>query len=278
VACHVIVVPYDLDVLRQGNGAGPEALALHGAIGNFDVGVTTVIDTPPNAVSQVRQCIAIDVAVARAVQRARSAGDVPIVLAGNCHSCLGTLSGIGARTSIIWFDAHGDLNTPDTTETGYFDGMALATALGWGWQTLTRQIPGFRRAIDSDTILIGGRDLDPAERALLEQSRITHHLPAPLSNAVAPEFGAALADTSRPRNVYVHLDLDVLDPSELHANRFDVPGGVSVAWLEDALTKLRQRHDIAAVAVTAYDPSYTAPGKAAAIVNRLLRALLHTGP
>jgi arginase len=278
VNIHAIAAPYDLDRRGLGSGAGPEALLAHHVLEGFATVDRTTIEIETTPFSQVQFCIAVDAAIANAVAHARSAGSMPVVLAGNCHSCLGTLAGIGERTGITWFDAHGDLNTPDTTETGYFDGMALANALGWGWHTLTRQIPGFRAANATDTILIGGRDLDPAERTVLEQSGVAHYLPQARNNGTGAEFDAALDNTALPRSVYVHLDLDVLDPSELHANRFNVPGGVSAAWMEDALRKLRQRHDIAAVGVTAYDPSYTAAAKAAPIVNRLLRALLHTGP
>jgi arginase len=244
----------------------------------IDVADITTIDTTITASSQVQSCIALDASIAIAVQRSRAAGLVPIVLSGNCHSCLGTLSGLGPRTSIVWFDAHGDLNTPDTTETGYFDGMALGTALGWGWKTLTQQLPGFQPAKESDAVLVGGRDLDAAERILLERSRIAHHTPAALSDRPSRELSELLSDDSRPRTAYVHLDLDVIDPSELRANRFGVSGGVRVAWLEEALRAVRRRHEIAAVAVTAYDPAYAPPEHAAPIVNRLLRALLHTTP
>jgi arginase len=278
VACQAIIVPYDLDRLRQANGAGPEALVSNGTLEGLDVGGTTAIEVSTSAASQIQQCIAIDAAIAKAVRPVCDAGDVAIVFSGNCHACLGSLSGIGARAAIIWFDAHGDLNTPDTTESGYFDGMALATALGWGWTAMTRQIPGFAAANECDAVLAGGRDLDAAERQLLEQSRVSHHAPAPLADRVSKDFQHLLSAASRPRRAYVHLDLDVIDPSLMRANRFNAPGGVTVDWLEAALRIVRHHHDIAAVGVTAYDPSYTAPSTAAPIVNRLLRALLHTGP
>jgi arginase len=278
VALQAVLVPYDLDALRHGNGAGPEALVSNGALDGLDVGGTTSIEVSTGAASQIQQCIAIDAAIARAVHPVCDAGDVAIVFSGSCHACLGSLSGIGARAAIIWFDAHGDLNTPDTTESGYFDGMALATALGWGWTAMTRQIPGFAAANEDDVVLAGGRDLDAAERQLLEQSRVSHHAPAPLAQRVSKDFEHALSAPSRPRRAYVHLDLDVIDPSLMRANRFNAPGGVTVDWLEAALRIVRHHHDIAAVGVTAYDPSYTAPATAAPIVNRLLRALLHTGP
>jgi arginase len=277
VACHAILVPYDLDMLRQRNGAGPEALASNGALAGLALAGTTSIEVPDGAASQLQQCIAIDAAIARAVHPVCDAGGIPIVFSGNCHACLGSLAGIGARASIIWFDAHGDLNTPETTVTGYFDGMSLATALGWGWTAMTRQIPGFEPAEESDALLVGGRDLDAGEQLLLERSRVSHYRPDPLAAVMSKDLEHALS-ASRPRRAYVHLDLDVIDPSVMRANRFNAPGGVTVEWLETVLRAVRGSYDIAAVGVAAYDPSCTPPAQAAPIVNRLLRALLHTGP
>jgi arginase len=72
----------------------------------------------------------------------------PIVLAGNCNSCLGTLAGIGQNgLGIVWFDAHGDFNTPETTVSGFLDGMGLAMATGRCWRSLLRTIPGFSPSV-----------------------------------------------------------------------------------------------------------------------------------
>ena len=179
-----------------------------------------------------------------------------------------------SATDIIWFDAHGDLNTPDTSITGYFDGMALATALGWSWTELAKSIPGFTPRAERDVLLVGGRDLDSQEQARLSQSQVRYYAPPPMSTVDRdPDFASAIA-TSSSRQVYVHLDLDVLDPSELAANRFTVPDGVSIAWLESALRTLRAHCTVAAVGVSAYNPAYSEPSVAAPIVNRLLKALL----
>ena len=84
---------------------------------------TTTITVESQASSEIQQCMAIDAALAAAARQACEGGDVPVVFSGNCHACLGSLAGIGGPAAIVWFDAHGDLNTPETTETGYFDGM-----------------------------------------------------------------------------------------------------------------------------------------------------------
>ena len=274
---HTILVPYDFAALRLGSGAGPEALAANGVLKGLPVSATTTIAAESPASSEIQHCIAIDAALASAARKAHEAGEVPVVFSGNCHACLGSLAAIGAPVAIVWFDAHGDLNTPETTETGYFDGMALATALGWCWTNLVRQIPGFVAADERDVVLAGGRDLDRGERVRLRRSYLRHYQPPALTDALEAGFAAAIAGPAGRQRVYVHLDLDVIDPSELSANRFKVPGGVSVAWLEAALRQVGARYDIAGIGVTAYDPSLTPPAIAAPIVNRLLRALAPVG-
>jgi arginase len=274
VSLHAILVPYYLGKARVANGLGPEALVASGALERLNIHTTSTIEVELNASSEIQQCIAIDAALSSAITDLGQ-GAVPIVFSGNCHACLGTLSGTQSASDIIWFDAHGDLNTPDTSVTGYFDGMALATALGWSWTELTKMIPEFTPRAESDVLLVGARDLDPQEHDRLMRSRIRHYAPPALSAADSdPQFAAAIPPSSSNREVYVHLDLDVLDPSELPVNRFTVPGGVSIAWLEQALRAVRERRTVAAVGVSAYNPAYSDPSLAAPIVNRLLKALL----
>lgn len=278
MALHTILVPYNLGALRHGTGAGPEALAASGCMDGLAVAASTTIELASQASNEIERCFQVDAALAHAARRARERGEVPVVLSGNCHACLGTLAALERPAAVVWFDAHGDVNTPDTTITGFFDGMALATALGWCWNGLAREIPRFAAVREDDVLLAGGRDLDPAERDRLEGSQICHYAPPPRAVAADADaaFAAALRTRGPARVAYVHLDLDVIDPSELWANRFKVPEGVSVTWLEAALVTVRERYEIGAVGVSAYDPSCTAPGHAAPIVNRLLTALLGT--
>jgi arginase len=272
MALHTILVPYHFGSLRSGTGAGPEALASTGVMDSLPVSGTTTITVESPASSEIQQCIAIDAALAAAARQACERGEVPVVFSGNCHACLGSIAGIGPG-AIVWFDAHGDLNTPETTETGYFDGMALATALGWSWTNLARQIPGFASVEERDVLLVGGRDLDRLERVRLRRSNVRHYLPPPLAEGADAAFTAAI--TAGPtKRAYIHIDLDVIDPSELWANQFKAPGGVSVSWLVAALREVRKHCEIAGVAVTAYDPAFTAPATASPIVNRLLKTLV----
>jgi arginase len=268
------LVPYHLASLRQGTGAGPEALVAAGALAGIPTAnVQTII--APAAANEVHACVTIDTALAVAARAARQSGAIPLVLSGNCHSCLGTLAATGPDVSIVWFDAHGDLNTPNTTETGFFDGMALASAIGWAWRSMVRRIPGFQPVREEHVLLAGGRDLDPAERDLVSRSRVRHFMPPALrsDDETAAAFADALTSASSPRATYVHIDLDVLDVTELRANRYASAGGVSVGWLETALRTIRSRKEIAAVAVTSYDPECHDVREVSSIVNRLTSAL-----
>ncbi len=270
-----LLVPYNLGELRTATGSGPEAILAAGGLAGLRVSDTRTI-VAVGATNEIQACIGIDAALALEARQAAAASNVLVVLSGNCHACLGTLAAVGPDVAIVWFDAHGDLNTPDTTETGFFDGMALATALGWTWSGLTATINGFRPIAEENVLLVGGRDLDRGERDRLDRSRVGHYAPPPLTcdERSTTDFANVLAARRQPRTVYVHIDLDMLDPTVVTANKHAAPGGVSASWLESALRTIRRQKDIAAIGVTSYDPSCHAAAEVATIVNRLLAAAL----
>jgi len=183
----------------------------------------------------------------------------PLVLAGNCGSSLGTLAGLNPvqePVGIVWFDAHGDFNTPETTVSGFLDGMGLAMATGHCWRGLSATIPGFVPVPDRNVVHAGARDLDPSERELFQHSEITVVDAARirqmgLRQAFEPALAALQAEV---RRVYVHLDLDVLDTSEARANEFAPPGGLTVDEAYRAIRMIGERFTISAAAITAYDP------------------------
>jgi arginase len=179
-----------------------------------------------------------------------------LVLSGNCNSAVGTLSGLTpARRATFWFDAHGDCNTPDTTTTGFLDGTGLATTLGLCWHQLAASVPGFRPVAPEATFLLGARDLDPPEAALLERSTISLVPVAQIPDRLRGVLATLPSDGTLG---YLHLDLDVLDPGVGQANWFPVDGGLSVEQLTGAITAIRDRVPLGAAAVTSYGPEYDA--------------------
>jgi arginase len=193
--------------------------------------------------------------IAVAVRAARAAGRFPLVLGGNCNTAIGTLSGLTpSRRAVFWFDAHGDLNTPDTTPSGFLDGQGLATALGIGWTHLTTTIPGFQPVEPRATFLLGARDLDPPEQALIESAGIN----AVVTSEIPPRLSALLARAPLDGALgYAHLDPDVLDPAGVgQANWTRASGGLSVAQVTDAMLAIRARVPLGAAGVASYAPEY----------------------
>jgi arginase len=214
--------------------------------------IHTIEDDSAYPPAEIRTAFELARRLATAVRSARIAGHFPLVLGGNCNTAVGTLSGLTpARRATFWFDAHGDCNTPETTTTGFLDGMGLAMTTGLCWQHLAASVPGFEPVAAEATFLLGARDLDPPEAALLEESGITavpvgqipEALPALLERA-------SLADTLG----YLHLDLDVLDPAVGHANYLPVPDGLSLPQLTAAVAAIRARVPLGAAALTSYSP------------------------
>ena len=283
---NIIQLPLDSGHWNERMGRGPQHLVDRG-----------IVDRLETVCNDVRQCLiarfdGFDTEVGTTIEACRRLADevrrtitnagLPIVLAGNCNSALGTVAGTTpADTGVVWFDAHGDFNTPETTETGYFDGMGLAILAGRGWQSLAATIPGFQPIADDRVILVGGRDFDEAELALIESSGV-ELIPGEqvksvgIENALLPPLQRLAAKVSR---LYVHIDLDVHDPDEAPASSYAVPDGLSVAEMREALSVISERMPVCAAAVAAYDPDYDPNGRAAeaamVLIEVLARAAAH---
>ena len=198
------------------------------------------------------------------VRGALAEGRFPLMLSGNCNACVGTISGAGPRgLGIVCFDAHADFNTPETTTTGFTDGMGLAVAVGHRWRKMAEGVPGFSPAAEEDMVLAGAKDVQPAEEERLAASGVS----VVDADRIKREGLRALAkalDGLAPRvdRVYVHLDVDVLDPAKVgKANGFATQGGLDVEELLAALGMIRGRFDVVAAGIASYDPGFDADGR-----------------
>ncbi|HKV76575.1 MAG TPA: arginase family protein, partial [Candidatus Sulfotelmatobacter sp.] len=225
---HLFQIPYDSGRrnFRMGNGPAHlnQALADLAAVSSEEV---TVEERPFELGTTFR----ILRAVSDKVRESMADNRLPILLAGGCLSSLGSLSAIGSdSTALIWFDAHADFNTPETTPSGFIDGMALAAITGRCWRNLAASVPGFRPMHEKNIALIGARDLDSEERTSLERSQITYLRPESIrKNRIEDCLSEVLARL--PKRVYVHVDLDVLDRAEACVNEYSSPGGLTVSEL-----------------------------------------------
>jgi arginase len=276
----LIAVPYDSGARGWRTGAGPEHLLRAGLVHRLqsrghEVVTETITDDPDQPPMEVRTAFELMRRLARQVRSAREAGRFPLVLAGNCNTACGTLAGLTPRgRSVFWFDAHGDLNTPSTTASGFLDGMGLATAMGLAWEQLAAGIPRFEPVSPELVSLLGVRDLDAPELALIERCGIVRleqrDLPAGLASALRRP---ALRDSLG----YVHCDLDVLDPRVGRANWLPVPGGFSVDDVTAAIRAIGAAVEVGAAAIASYAPEHDRDGAIARAALDIADAVVAVG-
>ena len=236
--------------------------------------------------NEVAASISLDSDLADRVRDELAEGRTPLTISADCLSCLGTLGGLVAgtadrspdRVGIVWLDAHGDFNTAASSPTGYLDGMALAAAVGREWSTMAASVPGFRPVDPSDVIHVGGRDFDPGEDRRLEEAGVLLIRPSELQSGTGRLDRALHSLAGRVGAVYLHVDLDVIDPSEGIANAYAAPGGLSVAEVTAAVRACLSRLPIRAVALTAYDPDFDPEGTVASVAAGLVEVLAAAEP
>lgn len=258
----LLLVPYDSGRHNVRMGAGPEhlrAAGLESRLAGQGHKVDLKVVEPPsvNWRAEVQTSFELMRVVAEHVRAARTAGRFPIVLSGNCLSAVGVIAGLGAPTGAIWIDAHGDFNTPQTTTSGFLDGMTLATATGRCWVELARSIEGFEPVLDKAVVMFGTRDLDPGEGPALNRSGIVR-----LGAEASPEaIQAALQTVGQTmEKFYLHLDMDALDPSEGKANGYSARGGFTNEKLQALLAAVVANLPVQALTIASYDPAYDSEG------------------
>jgi arginase family enzyme len=199
------------------------------------------------------------------VDDALEAGGFPLLVAGDCAIALSTLAAVRRHrpeARVLWLDAHGDFNTPETTGSGFLGGMALAGAVGlWDAGLGLEAFPA------EQVVMAGVRDLDPAEREALERSPATV-VGAGLDTLVAVQNALDRAP------VYVHLDVDVLDPEHMPA-QFPVGGGLRPDKLYDLLEAVADECEIVGVEVTAFIDAEHASTVASVLEPVLKEAYVH---
>lgn len=258
----VIAVPYDAGRRSVGVGLGPARLLEAGLANQLreaghSVRETTVELPDDTASHELARIAAIQRELGHAVRTAVDRAELPIILAGNCSTAVGTLAAAPEAIAVVWFDAHGDFNTAETTTTGMVDGLALSMVTGRALCNLTAAVAGFVPVDERRVVLVGARDLDPPEEKALASSGITR---LGVDNAPHLIRHALRAMTPPAQHVYVHLDLDVLDPACARANRYDVPGGLTPAVLVQTLIGITDVATVYALAITAYDPVWDRDG------------------
>ncbi len=270
----ILLVSYDSGRHRERMGLGPHHLAAaiepHLVALGHDVRVEEITLPPDSFSAEISSMFALSRAIARRVRQLREEHTLPLVLSGNCNAALGTVSGCrGEDTAVVWFDAHGEATTPETTTSGFLDGMGISMLTGQCWQSLARTVPGFDPLPGERILLVGARDVEAAELDLLTRvgvRRVAH--PDDL-------FDACAAIRLQAHRVYLHLDLDVLDPNDAIANGWPTPGGPRVDDVIRGVADVGRLSLIEGIGIASYDPAVDRDGRALRAALAILEAVLH---
>jgi arginase len=229
-----------------------------------DTDVTVRADLPEGA--QWARLAALSELVAVQVAAAAGAGRPVTVVSGDCLTALGTVAGLqraGVAPGVVWFDAHGDVQTLETTASGYLGGLPLRVLTGYRPELIAERLR--LRAVPEDQVtLVGARDLDPPEVDYLARSAI-RRCPVELVSA----------DVLPRSPLYLHVDLDVVDGAELPGLRFPAAGGPGPTQVAGAVRRVLDTGRVAAFGLACtWHPGHRAadrirPALATALGTRL---------
>lgn len=277
----IILVPYDSGKKDTRMGRGPGCFFQSGLVDllrkdGHQVEIET-IDLGEPFSTELESAFELNCLLSHRVRQAVSSKSFPIIFSGSSICSVGVLAGInGSAKGLIWFDGHGDFNTPETSTSGSIDGMALAVATGRCLNTSSSSIPGFQPMPEHNVILVGARDFDPEEKRLLDSSGIALVSRSFIRTMnIVEALKPAIDDLQdRVSHVHVHLDLDVLDPARTPSNQFAPPDGLSVGAVEIALRLIEGRFDISSACIAAYDPDCDPQKATVAAGIKLVQTLL----
>lgn len=263
----LIAVPFDLDKHAQGMGKAPAALFKAGlveqlAARHIHVRRAVVLADDLGSGDMLARVGRLQTKVAEVVSEALRARLLPVILGGDCCNALGVWRGIerGMPTltaGVVWFDAHGDWNTEETSPSGYLGGMPYAALCGYGNVAL-RQAVGIRYpALPQLCALVGVRDLDVPEKALLDTTAV-----AVVGAAQArKDYSAAVNNLTVIDGLYLHFDVDVLDLRVAPGVDYPSPGGLSIEEAANIVREVTANNPVLAISLTAINPDRDPDGK-----------------
>jgi len=271
----------------QGSGSSRAMRLIDGAEairGDLPSSATVVVDVPIEAGESldtgVHRLSSLRIIRERQEAALRAAAGPVITVGGGCSVELAAVDHVLSTsddTCVLWFDAHPDLNTPDRSPSGSFDGMVLRALTGDGVPDLTARTP----LAPERLVVLGARDIDAAEQEFLDSSPVRTVSVDDLTPAVLVDAVRASGAT----RVYVHVDLDVLDPADIAGTDWAEPFGLPAAHLVDLIGAVRAEFELAGAGITGFAPASATHaiddlGTILRILGALARwpSLVRTGP
>ncbi|MCU1405218.1 MAG: arginase family protein [Glaciihabitans sp.] len=270
VAVTFLVVPQ-----WQGSGSSRAMRLVDGAQAIRDdlpASATVTVDIPleagdsqGSAVDRLSSVVAVRDSQLQALNTLKAAGDWALTIGGDCGVELASIGAVSDRddVAVLWFDAHPDLHTPDSSPSAAFHGMVLRTLLGDGDERLVPATPLRLQNV----ILVGTRAFEDDEAAYAAE--------VGLRSISTADFSAqallAAVEASGATSIYVHIDLDVLDPAEIQGIGFPEPFGLNTAEVTAAIREVKARFPIVGAGITEFAPA--SPEQATDDLSTILRLI-----
>ncbi len=299
----IVGVPMDLGGNRRGVDMGPSGMRYAGLAeklseigyrvhdrGNIrvadpDEGRAThaVTDVPAedlargrtlahNVAEIVRVCEELAVIVADVAR----AGNIPVVLGGDHSLGIGTIAGLdraGKRAGVIWIDAHGDMNTPETSPSGNVHGMPFAVALGLAGEPFPRALRGTTDG--KHGVLLAVRDIDAGERTNIATAGVTAITMADIDRTgMAATMERAIAVAGQAGGIHLSLDMDALDPDEAPGVGTPVRGGLTYREAQLAMEMLGASGRLRSIEIAEVNPILDAGNRTASLAVELVASAL----
>ncbi|EFM13010.1 arginase [Paenibacillus curdlanolyticus YK9] len=268
----VIPVPFDWGASRRGAAEGPQAIILSGLERKLQqLGFSCTIESSrylPDVLADIRsssnmrhwgKTLSTVEALAHKTAQAVAAGQFPLVLGGDHSIAIGSIAGAAQgrqRLGVLWIDAHGDLNTPDTTPSGNIHGMSLACCLGHGDSRFVA-VSGQQPKVEPDrVVLVGARQLDPGERELIRALGITCFTMHDIDRyGMANVMEKAIRIVSDGTDgVHLSFDIDSVDPGEAPGTGTRVRGGFQYREVHLAMEMLAEASIITSADIVEVNP------------------------
>jgi len=289
----LIGAPTDVGASVLGASMGPDALRIAGIaralrergfavrdIGNL-AGPGNPQDAPSEGFRHLAEVVAWNQAVFAATHAALEAGELPLLMGGDHCLAIGSISAVarhcrarGKRLKVLWFDAHADANTPDTTPSGNLHGMPLACLLGQGPQALT-QLAGSGPALHAGEIAqVGVRSVDPNEKRFVGEHGIEVFDMRTIDElGMRAVMQAALKDVDRDTHLHVSFDMDCLDPSVAPGVGTAVRGGPTYRETQLCMEMLADSGALGSADLVELNPALDVRNQTAELAVDLLESL-----
>ena len=255
-AVQIIAVPYFVGRLMDGFAVPEPSITLSPALPREGIDYDTSHATGPDGIGQRRMAVLYHELAKLVANHDRS-----LVYSGDCLSVIGVLAGLqrkGIDPLLYWFDAHGDFHTWETTSSSFLGGMPLAMLTGRGEQTIV-EATGLRPLSDNRIVLVDARDLDRGEDVAVTKSDMTVMTVEEVATSPPP-----------PGPIYVHVDVDVVEPSDLPAINYPSPGGPSADAVRSAVANLAASGRVVAASVSSWNPALPGADRAATVTCSIM--------